>query len=602
MEIGARYLGDGKCRFIIWAPLHREVALKIVSPDRRRILGNKDTRGYWIFELEDVPRNASYFYELDGLKCRPDPASHFQPQGVHGPSQVVDHAYSWSDAAWSGVPLKKMIVYEIHVGTFTAEGSFEAVVPRLEELHDLGITALEIMPVGQFPGERNWGYDGAYPFAVQSSYGGPQGLKRLVNACHEHGLALILDVVYNHLGPEGNYLPEFGPYNTKKYSTPWGDALNFDDAYSDEVRNFFIENALFWFRNYHVDALRLDAVHAIHDMSARPFLQELSERVADLSAEERKFYLIAESDQNDVRIINPADQGGYGIDALWSDDLHHSLHALLTGEQSGYYQDYGEAEDLVKALREGFVYSWSYSNYRKRHHGSSSLDTSASKFFVFSQNHDQVGNRSQGDRLSTLISFEALKLAAGAVILAPYIPLLFMGEEYAEEAPFLYFVSHSDPGLVRATREGRRREFKSFATPPDPEDQETFLRSKVSWQKRHEGRHSVMLEFYRLLIRLRKEIPALSNLSKDGQNVFARDDLIFLYRWHGSSRVLCIMNFGKTQVDFRFDFEEKVWKKVVDSAEACWMGPGSSMPGLNNQTEKFHIKPESFVIYEEVMN
>lgn len=600
MEIGARYLGEGKCRFTVWAPFSELATLCIAGPEEREIQGKRDSLGYWLFEADDLFPGASYLFRLDHDTLRPDPASNFQPKGVHGPSQVVDHTFPWSDTGWSGVPLEEMIVYELHVGTFTEEGSFEAVIPRLNELYDLGITALEIMPVGQFPGERNWGYDGAYPFAVQNSYGGPQGLKRLVDACHDHGLAVILDVVYNHLGPEGNYLHEFGPYFTEKYSTPWGGALNFDDAYSDEVRNFFMENALYWFTDYHVDALRLDAVHAIHDLSARPFLQELSEKVADFSARERKFYLIAESDQNDVRIINSPKKGGHGIDAQWCDDLHHALHALLTGERSGYYQDFGKVEDLEKALREGFVYSWVYSKYRKKHHGSSSLAIPGSKFFVFSQNHDQVGNRSMGDRLSRLVSLEALKLAAGVVILSPYIPLLFMGEEYAEESPFLYFVSHSDPELVKATREGRLLEFKTSELPPDPQDPETFQRSRISWQKRDVGRHRVVLEFYRRLIRMRKEIPALSHPRKDCLEVYTRDGLIFLRRWYGSSTVLCIMNFGKTQVDFRFDFGKKEWKKAIDSADACWMGPGTSMPVLIKHPEKFQIKPQGFVMYEEV--
>jgi maltooligosyltrehalose trehalohydrolase len=425
-------------------------------------------------------------------------------------------------------------------------------------------------------------------------------LKRLVDACHRQGLAVILDVVYNHLGPEGNYMHEFAPYFTEKYRTPWGNALNFDDSWSDEVRNFFIENALYWFRNYHIDALRLDAVHAIHDMSASPFLQELSERVADFSARERKFYLIAESDQNDVRIVNPLEKGGYGIDAQWCDDLHHALHATLTGEQSGYYQDFGKLEDLEKALREGFVYSGEYSRYRKRHHGSSSLRVPGCKFLVFSQNHDQVGNRSQGDRLTRLVSFEALKLAAGAVILSPYIPLLFMGEEYAEEAPYLYFVSHTDPELVRATIEGRRLEFGASRSPPDPEDPNTFLQSKISWQNRQDGRHRVMLEFYRRLIRLRKETSALRHLWKDCLEVFTRGSLIFLRRWHGTGVVLCIMNFSEILADFSFDLGEREMRKVIDSADTCWMGPGPSMPGQIKQTENFQIKPQSFVLYEEV--
>jgi maltooligosyltrehalose trehalohydrolase len=600
MEIGAIYRGRGKCRFTVWAPFSEDVALNVIGPEGKTIRGDCDSRGYWTFEAEDIFPGASYFFRLNHAVQRPDPASHFQPQGVHGPSEIVDHAYPWCDAGWSGLPLEEMIVYELHVGTFTDKGSFDSVIPRLGDLHDLGVTALEIMPVGQFPGERNWGYDGAYPFAVQSSYGGPQGLKRLVDACHRQGLAVILDVVYNHLGPEGNYMREFAPYFTDKYRTPWGNALNFDDSWSDEVRNFFIENALYWFRNYHIDALRLDAVHAIHDMSARPFLQELSERVADFSARERKFYLIAESDQNDVRIVNPLEKGGYGIDAQWCDDLHHALHATLTGEQSGYYQDFGKLEDLEKALREGFVYSGEYSRYRKRHHGSSSLGVPGCKFLVFSQNHDQVGNRSQGDRLTRLVSFEALKLAAGAVILSPYIPLLFMGEEYAEEAPYLYFVSHTDPELVRATIEGRRLEFGASRSPPNPEDPNTFLQSKISWQNRQDGRHRVMLEFYRRLIRLRKETSALRHLWKDCLEVFTRGSLIFLRRWHGTGVVLCIMNFSEILADFSFDLGEREMRKVIDSADTCWMGPGPSMPGQIKQTENFQIKPQSFVLYEEV--
>lgn len=597
MEIGARYKGKGQCWFTVWAPFSADVALRIVGPEERMIQGKRDSLGYWHFEAEDLFPGATYLFLLDHSTLRPDPASHFQPMGVHGPSQVVDHAYPWSDAGWPGLSQEEMIVYELHVGTFTEEGSFEAIVSRLKDLHDLGITALEIMPVGQFPGERNWGYDGAYPFAVQSSYGGPPGLKRLVDACHGQGMAVILDVIYNHVGPEGNYLHEFGPYFTEKYVTPWGNAINFDDAHSDEVRNFFIENALYWFRNFHVDSLRLDAIHAIHDMSARPFLQELSERVADFSAGKREFYLIAESDQDDVRIINPSKKGGYGIDAVWCDDLHHALHALLTGERIGYYQDFGKVEDLGKALREGFVYSWVYSNYRKRHHGSSSSDQPGSRFVVFSQNHDQIGNRPFGERLSNLVSFEALKLAAGTVILSPYIPLIFMGEEYADPAPFQYFVSHSELELVKAVRAGRKKEFGAAVEPPDPFSPETFLRSRVSWQKRHIGKHRVMLEFYGRMLRLRKEVPALANPSKDCQEIRARDNLIFLRRWQGSSIVFCIMNFNKFDVDFKLDLKDRSWKKTIDSADGGWNGPGSSMPERIEQTE-FHIRPLSFALYE----
>ncbi len=600
MQIGARYVGDGQCKFIVWAPFSKYVSLKIVGPEQMEIYGDRNDQGYWIFEVEEIFPGATYLYRISGSTIRPDPASFYQPEGVHGPSQVVDMAYPWSDDGWPGIPLKDMIIYELHVGTFTEESTFEAIIPRLKDLYDLGITCLEIMPVGQFPGQRNWGYDGVYPFAVQNSYGGPVGLKRLVEACHRQGLAIVLDVVYNHLGPEGNYLDDFGPYFTDKYRSAWGRALNFDDAYSDEVRNFFIENALYWLREYHVDALRLDAIHAIHDASAKPFLQELAEKVADFSSKGRKFYLIAESDLNDTRIINSPAKGGYGIHAQWCDDLHHALHGLLTEERSGYYEDFGTLQDLVKALGEGFVYSWRYSKYRKRHHGSSSRDLAGHKFVVFSQNHDQIGNRYLGERLSGLVSFEALKLAAGVVICSPYIPMIFMGEEYAEEAPFLYFTSHSDPELAAAVRDGRRSDLKASATPPNPQDPKTFQSSRIHWQKRYEGRHNVLLRFYRLLFSLRKRLPALNCFGKECLKVWAPSNLIFLERWQGPSRILCIMNFSKIDANFQYNFGDRDWEKIVDSADFAWMGSGSSMPDIPKQAEKFQIKPISFVLYEEV--
>jgi maltooligosyltrehalose trehalohydrolase len=574
--------------------------VRIVAPEEREIYAERNTRGYWFSQIEDVFPGTKYFFRLNHSVCRPDPASYFQPEGVHGPSQVVDLTHFWEDKCWAGVPLERMVIYEIHVGTFTNDGTFEAIIPRLEEMRELGITALEIMPAAQFPGRRNWGYDTAYPFAVQSSYGGPGSFKRFVEACHRLGLAVIVDVVYNHMGPEGNYLADFGPYFTDRYKIPWGRALNFDDAYSDEVRNFFFENALYWLRDNHVDALRLDAVHAIYDMSAKPFLQELAERVADLSRIERKFYLMAESDLNDVRIIKPLEKGGYGIDVQWCDDLHHALHVLLTGERHGYYRDFGRVEDLIKAFEEGFVYSWLFSNYRNRHHGSSSRHIPACNFVVFCQNHDQVGNRPLGERLSSLVSFEALKLAAGVVILSPYIPLIFMGEEYAEEAPFLYFVSHSEPKLLSAIREGRRSEIKSNDEHPDPGDPQTFCRSKISWHRRYEGKHRIMLEFYKRLFALRRDVPALAHLNKGNLKAMTKDELIVLERWHDTSCTLCFMNFNKRNIDFLFHSREKEWEKLIDSSDTSWMGPGSSMPNKIIHTKRSLIRPHSFVLYEEV--
>jgi maltooligosyltrehalose trehalohydrolase len=497
-----------------------------------------------------------------------------------------------------------MIIYEIHTGTFTHEGTFEACIERIDDLLDLGVNAIEIMPVAQFPGDRNWGYDGVHPFAVQNSYGGPQSLKGLVNACHIRGISVILDVVYNHLGPEGNYLADFGPYFTDKYKTPWGKAINFDGAYSDSVRDFVIQNALYWFEYYHIDALRLDAIHGIYDTGAKHILEELAEKAGEFSdIHKRKFYLIAESDLNDVRVIRKKESGGYGIDAQWCDDFHHSVHTLLTSEKSGYYMDFGRVENLVKSLQEGFVHSWEYSAYRKRHHGSPSRDLPASRFVTFIQNHDQVGNRMLGERLTQLISFEALKLAAGVLLISPYIPLLFMGEEYAEDAPFLYFISHLDKNLISAVREGRKREFSAFlwkGEPPDPQSRETFLKTKLQWDKQKEGKHKIIRGFYQQLIRLRKEIPALSNLDKNNLKAWHLPDtaVLFLSRWHTGSKIISVMNFSNQEQSFPVNFIEGRGVKRLDSYEIQWMGPGGSVPESIEKGQRVTIGPLGFILYE----
>jgi maltooligosyltrehalose trehalohydrolase len=385
--------------------------VRIVAPPERIVPLEKEDRGYHQGIIEDVEPGSLYVYRLDEGKQCPDPASRSQPQGVHGPSQVVDPHFPWEDRHWFGLPLEDYIIYELHVGSFTPEGTFEAIMSHLEELKDLGVTAVELMPVAQFPGSRNWGYDGVFPFAVQHSYGGPEGLRRLVDACHQHGLAVVLDVVYNHLGPEGNYLANFGPYFTQRYRTPWGAAINFDGPHSDEVKWFFIENALYWITEFHIDALRLDALHAILDLSAQPFLEELATAVHDEAERRgRRVYLIAESDLNDTKLIRSRELGGYGLDGQWNDDFHHALHTLLTGESSGYYQDFGKVGDLAKAFTEGYVYSGQYSAYRRRQHGNSSKLLPAPKFVVCAQNHDQVGNRMFGERLTQMVSFDALKL------------------------------------------------------------------------------------------------------------------------------------------------------------------------------------------------
>ncbi len=606
MRIGATYLGEGRCEFTVWTPFSNKVDVKIASSDKKVLPLKKDQRGYWKTVAEDIFPTSSYFYCLDGKKDRPDPASHFQPQGVHGASQVIDHnSFQWEDRLWKGIKLSEMIIYELHVGTFTHEGIFDAIIPRLEEIRDIGINAIEIMPVSQFPGERNWGYDGVYLFAVQNSYGGPEGLKRLVNDCHKKDVAVVLDVVYNHLGPEGNYLWDYGPYFTDKCRTPWGMAINFDDAYSDEVRNFFIENAMHWFRNYHIDAIRLDAIHGISDLSAKPFLQELAERIEEFSSKEgRKFYLIAESDLNDSRIIRPKVLGGYNIDAQWCDDFHHCLHTLLTGENQGYYVDFGRLEYLEKSFREGFVYSGQYSVYRKRSHGNSSEDRPAEQFIVFSQNHDQVGNRMFGERLSTLISFESLKLLASTVLLSPYIPLLFMGEEYGEDAPFLYFVSHSDPDLMEAVRKGRKEEFEAFdweGEPPDPQSIETFIRSRIRWEKRYEGRYKVLLDFYKNLIKLRRVIPALSNLDKRCLDIYILGDkqVLFMKRWKDESYVSYVFNFSSSDIKVEIPLNGGVWKRIFDTSEKIWDGPGTLLPGRLIHRDEITLRSNSLALYSK---
>ncbi len=604
MRIGANYLGEGRCEFVVWAPLLKAVSVKIVSPAERIIPMEQDNRGYWKTVVENVFPGSLYLYRLENEKERPDVSSHFQPNGVHGPSQVIEHkAFKWEDWDWKGIPLSEMIMYELHIGTFTSEGTFNSLIPRIAELGEIGINAIELMPVAQFPGERNWGYDGSFPFAVQNSYGGPGGLKIFVNECHKKGVAVIIDVVYNHLGPEGNYLTDFGPYFTNKYQTPWGMTINFDDAYSDEVRKFFIENAMHWFRNYHIDALRLDAIHGITDMSAKPFLKELSEKVEEFSDKKgRKFYLIAESDLNDARVIIPREAGGYGLDAQWNDDFHHSLHTILTGEKNGYYMDFGKIEHYVNALREGFVYSWRYSEFRKRYHGSSSRERPCSQFIVFSQNHDQVGNRMLGERLSILVGFEALKLVAGVVILSPYIPLLFMGEEYGEETPFLYFISHSDPDLVEAVLKGRKEDFDTFrwqGEPPDPQSIDTFMKSKIDWGKRKSGHQKILLEFYKQLIKLRKEMPALFSLEKNNLEVMGHEDekVVFLRRWKDNNHVFIIFNFNSEEVTLKVHLPAGKWSKIMESSDSLWGGQGIILPYMISDGDVIILRNYSFAIY-----
>ena len=610
LDIGASLLSKEKVSFRVWAPLAESVSVEITSQVKSRAISirlRKDESGYFAGAGEGISQGDSYFYVIDRDGRYPDPASRFQPRGVHGPSQVIDPLeFKWEDEDWKAPPLRKYVIYELHVGTFSGEGTFDAVIPYLEYMKDLGITAVELMPVAQFPGERNWGYDGAYPFAPQNSYGGPQGLKTLINACHKKGLAVILDVVYNHLGPEGNYLRNFGPYFTDRYRTPWGDAVNFDGPYSDEVKWFFISNALYWIKEYHVDALRVDAVHGIFDMSARHFLQELGEAVGN-EAEPLggNVHVIVESDLNDVRLINPVEIGGYGLHGTWNDDFHHALHSLITNENNGYYKDFGELRHIAKAFREGFVYSGQYSKYRKRRHGNSSADRPAHQLVVFSQNHDQVGNRLSGDRLSQTQDLERLKLAAGAVILSPYIPLIFMGEEYGEKAPFHYFVSFGDPFLTDAVRRGREKEFGAFkwaGVMPDPQAADTFLSSKIDMKLRDGTEHKTLIDFYRELIGLRKGMPAFCNALKENMEVQEIGDRVLVVRrWFGEDDVFCLYNFDGKQRAVVLTLPAGSWEKILDSASKKWRGNGDAADALiisDGACKTIFLHSHNLVVYK----
>jgi len=583
-RLGAAARPDGSCEFLVWAPQHGRVEVHILEPRERMLEMEARAHGYHYVLAEDVAPGALYRFRVSGQAEWPDPASRAQPQGVHGPSQVVEPRFAWKDAAWRGLPLERYVTYELHAGTFTREGTFAAIVPRLDELKALGVTAIELMPVAQFPGGRNWGYDGVYPYAAQNTYGGAAGLKALVEACHRRGMAVVLDVVYNHLGPEGNYLAQFAPYFTGRYRTPWGEALNFDGAHSDQVRRYFIENALAWVTDYHIDALRLDAIHAIVDASAVPFLQELGQAVHQRARElRRQIYVIPESDRNDSRIIRPCTECGLGLDAQWSDDFHHSVHTLLTGERDGYYADFGRLEQMARAFCDGYVYSGQYSIYRQRRHGNPSHDLPAGKFVVCAQNHDQVGNRRMGDRLATLVDFESQKLAAGLVLLSPYLPLLFMGEEYGETAPFLYFTSHTDPGLIEAVRKGRREEFARFrwqGEVPDPQEESTFERSRIRWELREQGRHKVLGEFYYALLALRRGVSALARLDKESMRVTVdeKQEALTLHRWDDRGEVVAVFHFGQEARRAKLRLPAGPWQRRLDSAEARWGGPGSSVP------------------------
>lgn len=513
--------------FRVWAPAAGQVTL---VADGGEVPMAEAGGGWWAAPAPDPLTVVRYGFRLDGGQVRPDPRSPWQPDGVRGLSRPVDHAaFAWTDEAWGGLDLPSAVLYELHTGTFTPEGTFAAAAGRLDRLVDLGVTAIEIMPVHEFPGARGWGYDGALLYAPHHAYGGPEGLKALVDAAHNAGLGVILDVVYNHLGPAGNHLAEFGPYFTHRYATPWGAAVNLDGPGSDQVRAFFLDNARMWLRDYHVDGLRIDAVHALFDTAAVPFLEELSASVEALAAAvARPLFLIAESDRNDPRTVTDRAAGGLGMDAQWSDDFHHTLHTLLTGERTGYYEDFGTVADLASALTDVFVYAGRFSPHRDRRHGRPAGGLPGYRFLGYLQNHDQVGNRATGDRIAGLSSYARQRIGAAFVLLGPYIPMLFQGEEWAASAPFLYFTDHDDPDLGREVTEGRRAEFAYFGwraeDVPDPQAEATFLASKLRWAESDGGEHAAMRRWYRDLLAIRAAHPALRSCDRSAVAVEFRED------------------------------------------------------------------------------
>ncbi|MGB8539389.1 MAG: malto-oligosyltrehalose trehalohydrolase [Acidobacteriaceae bacterium] len=538
--------------FEVWAPRAGTMEVKIGN---KRFPMEKKSRGYWSAAVEEAGSGTDYGFVIDGLEpALPDPRTQWQPYGVHGESRVVDHtAFAWSDSGWQAPPLSSALIYELHLGTFTPEGTLQAAESRLDYLKDLGVTHVELMPIANFPGERGWGYDGVDLYAIFNAYGEPGDLKQFVGTCHAKGLAVLLDVVYNHLGPVGNYLGKFGPYFTHSHTTPWGDAVNFEEAGATEVRRFLVDNALLWLRDYHIDGLRLDAVHAYMDRSAIHFLEEITGEVRRLGATMGKhFVLIAESDLNDPRIVKAEEAGGYGLDAQWSDDFHHALFSVISGERTGYYEDFGSLAQLAKSLRCVFVYDGNYSNHRQRNHGRQVVGLSGHRFIGFVQNHDQVGNRAQGERISHEAGVGRAKIAAALVLTAPFVPMLFQGEEFGASAPFLYFTDYDDPELGRMISEGRKKEFVAFGWAPDqipdPQAEQTFLQSKLNWAETTEQPHHSLLQWHKDLIRLRHSQSELTDGNLNAVSVRFDEEAKWLVLERGNLRVACNLGHAPMEV------------------------------------------------------
>ncbi len=588
MTPGARVTPEGVA-FAVWAP--RQPTIDVVDEMRgrtSRLLRTDD--GWFAGTVHDMAAGDHYSLRFEDGTRRPDPGSLSQPDGVHGPSEVVDLSFGWTDDRWSGVELRNQIICELHLGTFTPEGTFAAAISRLDHLMDVGFTTIELMPVAQFPGARNWGYDGVGLYAVQESYGGARGLQAFVDSCHARGLAVWLDVVYNHLGPEGNYLADFGPFFTDKHHTPWGSAVNLDDDGSHHVRRFFVENALMWLTDFHIDGLRLDAVHALHDDSPSPFLVELADACHEMGSRlGRRIHVVAENERPEPHVVRDTSDGGWGLDAAWNDDFHHALHVALTGETARYYAHFERPiGDLAKALESGYV--------RTDSPAQSSADLPRTRLIVCAQNHDQIGNRGHGDRLSTLVDPPALRLAAGVVLLSPWVPMLFMGEEWGETRPFLYFVDHGDAGLLDAVRAGRRSEFQGLidGDVPDPAAPETRDRSVLDWDARTRRGHEELLTLHRALIAARSEYDALTDPRPDTHRVERVDTVIVLHGTGGHPATLAMFNVGDSASSV--SAPPGRWRRVLDGADPRFGGAGVAFPDAIEDLS-LTLDPWAFALY-----
>jgi maltooligosyltrehalose trehalohydrolase len=569
----------------VWAPFAERVEL-VVGERRSALLRIDD--GWWTGP--ELAAGTDYAFSVDGGEPRPDPRSRWQPHGVHGPSRVVDaSAYAWRDAAWHGRPILGGVVYELHIGTFTPEGTFDAAIARLDHLVDLGVAAIEVLPIAAFSGRHGWGYDGVALYAVHDPYGGPDGFRRFVDAAHQRGLAVIVDAVYNHLGPSGNYLRDFGPYFTDTHHTPWGDAVNYDAANSDEVRRLVLDNATMWLRDYHCDGLRLDAVHAIKDDSAVHLLEQLASTVDALSAQlGRPLTLIAESDLNDPRLIRSREAGGYGLHAQWSDDFHHALHAALTGETAGYYTDFGPLSAVADTLHHSWFFGGRWSSFRGRTHGRPyPLEQSPRQLLGYLQTHDQVGNRARGERSAALMPDGLLRVGAALVLTSPYTPMLFMGEEWGASTPWLYFTDHDDPDLAASVRDGRRTEFKEFGwrpeDVPDPQDPRTLEASRLDWAELDKQPHRALLDWHRALIALRRQEP---DLITGATSVSYDEDARWLVVRRGSLAVACNLATAEQTLPLPGG-TESVLLASADAPEPT--GPEPTGPGLR-------LAPESVAV------